>query len=121
MGLLSAESWFSATVAAVGSGVYKRPFLELQREAPCSRAGLTAARFPEDVPDARRFRSAAQDHSRLHRRRAVKIALQEWLRRIPDFSLKPGAEIICRPGGVVGPETLPRVGGAANADISYSL
>jgi len=30
--------------------VYKRPFLELQREAPCSRAGLTAARFPEVFP-----------------------------------------------------------------------
>ena len=39
----------------------------------------------------------------------VKVALQEWLRRIPDFSVKPGAEIIYRPGGVVGPKNLPLV------------
>lgn len=34
----------------------------------------------------------------------LKIALQEWLKRIPQFSVKPDAEIIYRPGGVVGPE-----------------
>ena len=39
----------------------------------------------------------------------VKIALQEWLKRIPAFSMKPGAEIEYRPGGVVGPEHLPLV------------
>ncbi|MCB2073311.1 MAG: cytochrome P450 [Novosphingobium sp.] len=39
----------------------------------------------------------------------IKIALQEWLKRIPKFSLKPGAEIEYRPGGVIGPETLPLV------------
>jgi cytochrome P450 len=39
----------------------------------------------------------------------VKIALQEWLKRIPQFSVKPGAEIIYRPGGVVGPEYVPLV------------
>jgi len=39
----------------------------------------------------------------------IKIALQEWLRRIPDFSLKPGTQIEYRPGGVVGPEHLPLV------------
>jgi cytochrome P450 len=37
----------------------------------------------------------------------VKIALQEWLKRIPQFAVKPGAEIIYRPGGVVGPEYVP--------------
>lgn len=37
----------------------------------------------------------------------VKIALQEWLRRIPDFSVKAGAHIEYRPGGVVGPEQVP--------------
>ena len=39
----------------------------------------------------------------------LKIALQEWLKRIPDFDLKPGTEIEYRPGGVIGPESLPLV------------
>jgi cytochrome P450 len=39
----------------------------------------------------------------------LKIALQEWLKRIPDFSVKPGAHIEYRPGGVVGPELVPLV------------
>ena len=39
----------------------------------------------------------------------IKIALQEWLRRIPEFSLKPGTHIEFRPGGVVGPEHVPLV------------
>lgn len=39
----------------------------------------------------------------------IKIALQEWLRRIPDFDLKPGTRIEYRPGGVVGPEHVPLV------------
>jgi cytochrome P450 len=39
----------------------------------------------------------------------VKIALQEWLKRIPEFSVKPGTEIVYRPGGVIGPEHLPLV------------
>lgn len=39
----------------------------------------------------------------------IKISLQEWLRRIPEFSVKPGAEIEYRPGGVVGPEEVPLV------------
>ena len=34
----------------------------------------------------------------------VKIALQEWLRRIPEFKLKDGFKAEYRPGGVVGPE-----------------
>jgi len=37
----------------------------------------------------------------------IKVALQEWLKRIPDFEVKPGAEIVYRPGGVVGPKYLP--------------
>jgi len=39
----------------------------------------------------------------------LKIALQEWLKRIPDFDLKPGTEIEYRPGGVIGPEALPLI------------
>ncbi len=39
----------------------------------------------------------------------IKVALQEWLRRIPDFSVKPGAEIVYRPGGVIGPKSVPLV------------
>ncbi len=37
----------------------------------------------------------------------VKVALQEWLRRIPEFGLKPGSRIEYRPGGVIGPEEVP--------------
>lgn len=39
----------------------------------------------------------------------IKIALQEWLKRIPDFELKPGTEIVYRPGGVIGPHRLPLI------------
>lgn len=39
----------------------------------------------------------------------IKISLQEWLKRIPDFKIKPGAETIYRPGGVIGPESVPLV------------
>jgi cytochrome P450 len=39
----------------------------------------------------------------------VKVGLQEWLRRIPDFTLKPGTDVVYRPGGVIGPKTLPLV------------
>lgn len=39
----------------------------------------------------------------------VKIALQEWLRRIPDFAVKPGSAIEYRPGGVIGPHHVPLV------------
>jgi cytochrome P450 len=37
----------------------------------------------------------------------LKICLQEWLKRIPNFSVKPGIHIEYRPGGVIGPEFLP--------------
>lgn len=39
----------------------------------------------------------------------IKIALQEWLKRIPKFGLKPGTNIEYRPGGVIGPERVPLV------------
>jgi len=38
-----------------------------------------------------------------------KIALKEWLRRIPEFSLQPGCEITYRPSGVIGPDAVPLV------------
>jgi cytochrome P450 len=39
----------------------------------------------------------------------IKIGLEEWLKRIPDFEVKPGAEIKYVPSAVVGPEPLPLV------------
>jgi len=39
----------------------------------------------------------------------IKIAIQEWLKRIPEFELAESAEIIYKPGGVVGPEYVPLV------------
>ncbi len=39
----------------------------------------------------------------------VKVALQEWLRRIPDFGVRSDTEINYWPGGVVGPKSLPLV------------
>jgi len=39
----------------------------------------------------------------------LKVALQEWLRRIPKFSVKPGEKITFKPGGVIGPKALPLV------------
>ncbi len=39
----------------------------------------------------------------------VKICIQEFLRRIPNFSLKPGTKIEYWPGGVVGPKSVPLV------------
>ncbi len=39
----------------------------------------------------------------------VKIALQEWLKRIPEFKIKTGTRIEYRPGGVIGPERVPLV------------
>jgi len=37
----------------------------------------------------------------------LKVCLQEFLRRIPDFRVKPGAAPIYLPGGVIGPNCLP--------------
>jgi cytochrome P450 len=38
-----------------------------------------------------------------------KIALQEWLRRIPEFSLEPGTQVTYSPSGVIGPDKVPLV------------
>jgi cytochrome P450 len=37
----------------------------------------------------------------------MKIALTEFLRRIPNFQVKEGTKIEYWPGGVVGPKTVP--------------
>jgi cytochrome P450 len=37
----------------------------------------------------------------------IKIALQEWLRRIPEFQVKDGFQVEYWPGGVVGPKSVP--------------
>jgi cytochrome P450 len=39
----------------------------------------------------------------------IKVGLQEWLKRIPRFAVKPGTRTEYRPGGVVGPEAVPLV------------
>lgn len=42
-------------------------------------------------------------------RMEIKVCLQEFLRRIPDFTLKQGTKIEYWPGGVVGPKSVPLV------------
>jgi cytochrome P450 len=42
-------------------------------------------------------------------RMEMKICIQEFLRRIPDFRLEPGVPIEYWPGGVVGPKSVPLV------------
>ena len=44
-------------------------------------------------------------------RRELKIALEEWHKRIPDYHLAPGAELT-ETGGQLGLETLPLVWGS---------
>ena len=39
----------------------------------------------------------------------IKVALQEWLRCIPEFELAAGTKVEYRPGGVIGPEYVPLV------------
>ncbi|MEZ5743694.1 MAG: cytochrome P450 [Sphingomonadaceae bacterium] len=38
-----------------------------------------------------------------------KVALQEWLRRISEFRIKDGAQILYKPSGVIGPDSVPLV------------
>jgi cytochrome P450 len=40
-------------------------------------------------------------------RMELKVSISEFLRRIPNFEVKPGTKIEYWPGGVVGPKTLP--------------
>jgi cytochrome P450 len=44
-------------------------------------------------------------------RMEIKVTLQEWLKRIPEFSLAPGAEVTWSEGTVRGPRKLPVVFG----------
>jgi cytochrome P450 len=40
-------------------------------------------------------------------RMEITVALQEWLKRIPEFTLAPGAEVTWSEGTVRGPRKLP--------------
>jgi cytochrome P450 len=42
-------------------------------------------------------------------RREIQIAIEEWLKRIPPFTVKPGTEFKTLGGGVIGMESLPLV------------
>jgi hypothetical protein len=39
----------------------------------------------------------------------MQIALEEFLRAIPQFRIQPGARIVTHLGGIIQPETLPLV------------
>jgi cytochrome P450 len=39
----------------------------------------------------------------------LRVALEEWLARIPEFRLAPGAEVTWAGGQVRGPRTVPVV------------
>ncbi len=42
-------------------------------------------------------------------RREIQIAIEEWLKRVPEFKLRPGAELETVGGGVIGMKALPLV------------
>jgi cytochrome P450 len=44
-------------------------------------------------------------------RRELRIALEELLQALPQFSIKPGAVISSQVGGIIQPTTLPLVWG----------
>jgi cytochrome P450 len=83
-------------------------------------ATIAANRDPDEFPDPHvvDFRRANKRHLTFivgpHRcigshlaRRELKIALEEWLKRIPNFNVKPGAVMPAHAGGVWGIENLP--------------
>ena len=83
-------------------------------------ATIAANRDPTEFPDPHKvdFRRANKRHLTFivgpHRcigshlaRRELQIAIAEWLKRIPDFRVKPGAVMPAHAGGVWGIENLP--------------
>jgi len=83
-------------------------------------ATIAANRDPEEfeAPNTVDFRRQGNRHLTFaagpHRcigshlaRRELKIALEEWLKRIPDFAIEPGAVMPAHAGGVWGIENLP--------------
>ena len=54
-------------------------------------------------------------------RKEVAITLEEWLKRIPKFAVKPGAEIAYKPGGVVGPVAVGFTIDLAGFTAGYAL
>ena len=67
-------------------------------------SGFYAARYPQRVKKLVLVGPPA-----LSEKPGAKIALQEWLRRIPEFDLKPGTQISYLPSGVIGPASVPLV------------
>jgi cytochrome P450 len=49
-------------------------------------------------------------------RMELRVALEEWLRAIPDFSLDPTSPVTWAGGQVRGPRTIPVVVGAVDGD-----
>lgn len=81
-------------------------------------AGLDERAWPEPLKVD--FRRQAQEHLGFGRghhkcpganlaRRELKIFLEEWLRRIPEFSIKPGEQAVTMSGNVSGMKYLPLV------------
>jgi cytochrome P450 len=81
-----------------------------------------ASRDPEDIPDPARFDPQRNPNPHfgfgygVHRcvgaqlaRRDISIAIEEWLKRIPDFRIAPDAQIKAVGGSVLALDQLPLV------------
>ena len=53
-------------------------------------------------------------------RMEIKVALQEWIKRIPEFRLDPSAKVTWSEGTVRGPRRLPVLFGLPSAVIGFS-
>jgi cytochrome P450 len=85
---------------------------------------ILASRDPQEFPDPARidFTRTPNRHNAFsfgaHRcigshlaRRELIIAHEEWLKRVPNFEIRQGAQITAHGGGVLGLDTLPLVWG----------
>jgi cytochrome P450 len=87
---------------------------------PTAAAGRDPAQFPDphvvdfDRSPNRHLAFAAGPHRCLGShlaRTELRIAMEEWHLRIPEYRMAPGAEVRFHGGGVAGPDTLPMVVG----------